>query len=114
MKRILLISLLALQSLAVAEASVPVKNTAPVLSAKAPSTVILDLISAGQHLATWDNLPGAGNYTVGIINLNTNQTHSVFSTSNNSALISGLVSGNTYQFTIVKNGYIVLDVIDIG
>jgi hypothetical protein len=82
-------------------------------NAEKPEGIILDLIVIGRHLATWDVLPGSGNYNIGIVNLDTNQTHAVMTSPTNSAIINGLVTGNTYQFTIVKNGYIIIDIIDI-
>ncbi|MFN0015487.1 MAG: hypothetical protein ACKVU2_13155 [Saprospiraceae bacterium] len=117
MKQILILALLTAQSLLVASPSNTSLNNHLIAqnpSAVSPSGLILDLVIQGHHLATWDVIAGSGNYMVGIVNLTTNQTHSVFSTPNNSAVISGLVSGNTYKFTIVKNGYIIIDIIDIG
>jgi hypothetical protein len=115
MKHFLVLFLLAAQSL-VTTAAPAVNNSSPGLPGQnvdAPTTLIIDLIVQGRHLATWDVLPGSGNYNIGIVNLNTNQTHAVMTSPTNSVIVSGLVSGNTYQFTIVKNGYVIVDIIDI-
>jgi hypothetical protein len=113
MKYILVLFLLAVQSLAMAGIPVIPSQVMPEQSPAAPSTLIIELVSSGRHLATWDVLPGSGNYNIGIVNLDTNQTHAVITSPTNSAIVNGLVAGNTYQFTIVKNGYIIIDIIDI-
>jgi hypothetical protein len=115
MKHFLVLFLLAAQSL-VTTAAPAVNNSSPGLpgqNVEAPADVIVELVANGRHLATWDVLPGSGNYNIGIVNLDTNQTHAVITSPTNSAIISGLVTGNTYQFTIVKNGYIIIDIIDL-
>ncbi|MFN0015192.1 MAG: fibronectin type III domain-containing protein [Saprospiraceae bacterium] len=113
MKHILFLSFLAVQSLAMANASSFFTNPTQVQGVVKPPTVSVSLISPGHHLVTWGTIAGSGNYSVGIVNLTTNQTHSIFSTPNNSATVSGLVPGNTYRFMIAKNDTIIIDIIDL-
>lgn len=115
MKQILVLALLVVHSLLVAHPLNTPSYNPQNLDAKSPTgTIVVELTLAGHHLATWDVIPGAGNYSVSILNLTTNQTHALIVTANNSAAITGLVSGNTYKFTVVKNGNIIIDIIDIG
>lgn len=114
MKHFLVLFFLSMQGLAMAGTPAIIhKPGQPEQNVEAPTALIIELTIDGRHLATWDALPGSGNYNIGIVNLNSNQTHAVLTSPTNSAIISGLVAGNTYQFTIVKNGYIIIDIIDI-
>ena len=115
MKHFLVLFLLTAQSL-FAKAAPAINNPGPGLPGQnvdAPTALIIELVINGRHLATWDPRPGTGNYTLGIVNLNTNQAHAMITSPTNSATISGLVAGNTYQFTIVKNNNIIIDIIDL-
>jgi hypothetical protein len=94
MKYILVLFILTAQNLMAGSPAAVHNPVTRQQNAEKPEGVILDLIVHGYHLAT-------------------NQTHAVMTSPTNSAIVSGLVTGNTYQFTIVKNGYVIVDIIDL-
>lgn len=71
-----------------------------------PEGIILDLVLGG-HQISWTSLGGTGNYSVLIRNNANNTTHFYTTTASNSCLVTGLVSGNSYNVTVARSGYII-------
>ncbi len=103
MKQLHKIKLLILVSLFAFQADGAVSRGKPV---EKPEGFILDLTIGGHHLS-WTPLGGTGNYSVLIRNNANNTTHFYTTTASNSCLVTGLVSGNSYNVTVARSGYII-------
>lgn len=70
--------------------------------------IIIDIIEGGLHQISWSPLGGSGNYYVVVKNNATNTIHYYTSTSGTSCLVAGLVSGNSYNITVARSGFIIV------
>ncbi len=69
--------------------------------------IIIDIIEGGLHQISWSSLGGSGNYYVVVKNNATNTTFYYTSTAGTSCLVTGLVSGNSYNVMVARSGYII-------
>lgn len=99
MKRILFIFTAMVQCLVAPYASEAAPLRIPV--SYSPQTMTVEPTLVG-HVATWSASSGAGDYHLRVVNVSTGHLHTVISTQNTSAVVSGLASGNTYRFTLTK------------
>lgn len=58
---------------------------------------------------SWDAWSGTGNYTVTVTNLTAFQVEQSFQTSLTGASVSDLINGDTYRFSVAKNGFVIVE-----
>lgn len=73
------------------------------------SDLTVTVTSATSVALSWNAWFGAGDYTVTVKNLTTNQIEKTFTTPFTSANISGLAIGHTYHFSVEKAGYVIAE-----
>lgn len=76
--------------------------------------IAMDIVMARATL-NWDFFGDPGPYAVTVTDLTAFNTIASFTTSNTSAIISGLTNGHTYRFEVVK-GYdaVILELVTFG
>ncbi|MEQ1746783.1 MAG: fibronectin type III domain-containing protein [Saprospiraceae bacterium] len=81
-------------------------------SALAPATdpvLTVTVTSATSVLLTWDAWGGAGDYQITVTNRTTSQVEQSFTTASLSAAVGSLNTGNTYRFSVAKNGFVIAE-----
>ena len=85
------------------------QNANAFLTKEAVTGLTVTVTSASSVALSWSAWPGAGDYTVTVLNLTTNQVEKSFSTSSTSSTVNNLSSGNTYRFSVEKAGYVITE-----
>lgn len=83
----------------------PVPAFAPLTD---PALTVTKTSSTSVSLS-WDAWGGTGLYQVTVTNLTTTQVEQSFSTGSTSAGVSSLSTGNTYRFSVEKNGFVIAE-----
>lgn len=87
-------------------------GTQPTVTAVSPLTdpelTVTKTPSSAVSLS-WDAWSGTGLYQVTVTNLTTAQVEQSFSTGSTSTGVSSLSTGNTYRFSVEKNGFVIAE-----
>ncbi|MFN0015991.1 MAG: fibronectin type III domain-containing protein [Saprospiraceae bacterium] len=87
-------------------------GTQLITTGSAPATdpvLTVTVTSATSVLLTWDAWGGAGDYQITVTNRTTSQVEQSFTTSSLSAAVGSLNTGNTYRFSVAKNGFVIAE-----
>lgn len=94
-------------------AATPVKTTYPAVcqvfcSDDDPVLTVIETSATSVSLS-WDAWEGSGPYTVTVTNQTTHQVEQSFQTHNTSTSVSNLTTGDTYRFSVAKNGFVITE-----
>jgi len=73
------------------------------------SELTVTVTSTTSVALSWSGWPGSGDYTVTVLNLTTSQQEQQFDSSSTSAAVGSLITGDTYQFIVIKAGYVIAE-----
>ncbi len=86
-----------------------VSTISPDIENSLVSDLTVTIITPTSVSLVWDSWPGVGDYTVTVKNLTTNQVEQTFNTSSASASVTNLSTGDTYRFSVGKNGFVIAE-----
>lgn len=80
------------------------------LSKRVVDPILTVTISSATSVSlSWDSWPGLTDYSVTVTNLTTQQVEQSFTTPNTSASVIHLTSGDTYRFSVARNGFVIAE-----